>query len=544
MEACVGIVGAGPVGLACALRLASFGVSAMVLEAEPSLVRQGSKACLIQGDVLEILDKCGCAAQIAHEGVTWHVARTYVRGKVISTTVYPKPIGFGPFVNISQYRIEQVLLEKLSQTKGSSVRWGHRVVAVAQDEDGVTVTAETPDGRRLLRFSYLAACDGVRSSLRELTGVRWTGYTHGDRFLITDVRADIPLAQERHFHYDSPFNPGRQLVIHAQPDNVWRIDWQLAASADIESELRNGGIDRRIRKVIGDVPYHIEWLSTYRFHQRVVEKFRVGRIFFAGDAAHALPPYGARGMNSGLQDVDNLAWKLGMVVAGQAGDELLDTYHTERYAAAAENLRVTEETIRFMVPPTRPRRWLRNLTLQLATRLPSARHRVNSGRMAEPFVYPGSPSVPEIYDCPLSGRFAPDLRVTVNGEQRRLRTLLGRGFVILGFAAADDEPGFASAIPEEVAGLGVGGVFVSAAAHKNRLPPHVTAALAPGGPGHFGEYQPGSWYVVRPDGHIGAGGRWEAGWEIPGIREVLARAVLSCGGAAVMSSHQVERQAS
>ena len=362
----VGIVGAGPVGLSLAARLASLGIPSVLLEADSHLRKQGSKACLIQGDVLEVLDKFGCADQIHAEGITWHIARTYVRDKEIRTTMYPRRIGFGPFVNISQYRVEQTVLTRVEADPLCQVRWSHRVTGIWQDADGVRVQAQTPEGQVGLRFQYVVACDGVRSALRELVGVAWTGYSHADRFLITDIRAQLPLAKERHFHYDPSFNPGRQLVIHPQPNDTWRIDWQLPPDADIESERRTGAFDKRVRAVIGDIPYEIDWLSTYRFHQRVVERFAVGRVFFAGDAAHALPPYGSRGMNSGIQDADNLAWKLALVLDGHADHSLLETYHDERYAAARENLAVTEATIRFMVPPSRSRRWIRAVLLRLA----------------------------------------------------------------------------------------------------------------------------------------------------------------------------------
>ena len=478
-DAPVGIVGAGPVGMSCALRLASFGVRSMIIEAETGLVPQGSKACLIQGDVVEILDKVGSGEQIAAEGVTWHVARTYVGGKEISKTVYARPLGFGPFINISQYRIEQVLLDRLKRTAEAEVLWGHPVTALEQRDGGVFVLA----GGRRLRFRYLLACDGVRSTLRELTGVAWIGQTYADRFLITDIQADLPFARERHFHYDPPFNPGRQLVMHAQPGNVWRIDWQLPPDADIEAERRTGALEQRIRDVIGSVPYKIEWLSTYRFHQRVVEHFRVGDVFFAGDAAHALPPYGARGMNSGIQDADNLAWKLAWVLRGTADPALLDTYHVERCAAAQDNLRVTAATIQFMVPPSAARRGVRRLLLT-ASRFGVLRGHVNSGQMAEPFVYADSPIITE---GELAGRFAPDRMVYRDGAQVRLRTLLGRDFILLCFARTKAEA-------DRMAGRDV-----------PRVP--VVTFVAGDEPGdRHSAYLAGYWYLARPDGHIAGSG--------------------------------------
>jgi 2-polyprenyl-6-methoxyphenol hydroxylase-like FAD-dependent oxidoreductase len=533
----VGIVGAGPVGLVTAARLASFGIPSVLFEADPHLRKQGSKACLIQGDVLEVLDTFGCAEQIAREGVTWHVARTYVRNREIRTTVHPQRIGYGPFVNISQYRIEQVLLAKVEADPQCTVLWSHRIVDVTQDDEGVVVQAQTPDGDREYRFRYLVACDGVRSELRGILGVEWTGYSHKDRFLITDIRAELPLAKERHFHYDPSFNPGRQLVIHPQPANVWRIDWQLPPDADIEAERRSGALDRRVRAVIGDTPYEIDWLSTYRFHQRVVNQFRVGRAFFAGDAAHALPPYGSRGMNSGIQDADNLAWKLALVLDRRATEDLLDTYHDERYAAARENLAITEATIRFMVPPSLPRRLIRAALLRLSHPFKSVRRHVNSGRMAEPFVYRDSPIVDPPNGHPLVGAFAPDGWVDTAGRRERIRTLFGEAFVGLLFAtdpqSARDFAVQALAGKPQVPARLVLVLPAGIAVPTDDLPQpvvvvnHADVRLR-------AEYHADRpcWLLVRPDGHIAAAVHGTDGGQFAQVIGRCARAVAESAGTA------------
>ncbi len=503
----VGIVGAGPVGLITAARLASFGVRSVLLDLDPHLRRQGSKACLIQGDVLEVLDTVDCARTIGDEGVTWTVARTYVHDREIRRVEYPRPIGYGPFVNISQYRIEQVLLARVESDPLCEVRWSHTVTGLEQDADGVTLTVRTPGGVRAMRFGHVVACDGVRSEIRRITGVEWTGYTHRDRFLITDLRVRLPLAKERHFHYDPSFNPGRQLVIHPQPDDIWRIDWQLPPDADIERERSTGEFDARVRAVIGDLPYEVDWVSTYRFHQRVVADFRLGRVYFAGDAAHSLPPYGSRGMNSGIQDADNLAWKLAMVLEGTAPDSLLDTYHDERFAAAKENLRITEATIRFMVPPNRLRRLARSVLLRLSHPFKAARDRVNSGRMAEPYVYHDSRIVDPPAVHPLAGSFAPDAPVDAGGADR-LRRLFGAGFTGLSFhqereeavafarqalAAARSATGMVLVLPDAGAGGDTG------------LPAGVTVVADPDGSLRRAyRAEPDTCWVVRPDGHLGA----------------------------------------
>lgn len=528
LDAPIGIVGAGPVGLTTALRLASFGVRCEVLDADPDLVKQGSKACLIQGDALEILDKVGCAEQIAHEGVRWHIGHTYVRGQEIRRSEYPLPIGYGPFVNISQYRIEQILLDRALAGPLIDICWSHRVTGLVQGSDEVTVTAETPAGTRQLRFGYLVACDGVRSTLRDLVGVEWTGYSHKDLFLITDVRAKLPFTKERHFHYDPPFNPGRQLVIHPQPDDIWRIDWQLAPGADIEAEQKDGRLERRIRDVIGAVPYEIDWLSTYRFHQRVVDRLLVGRVLFAGDAAHALPPYGSRGMNSGIQDADNLAWKLALVLNGVAVPDLLDSYHVERHAAAEENLRITEATIRFMVPPGPVRRWLRNFVLTLAVPVKRARRHVNSGRMAEPHVYQNSPIVQSRERHPVLGSFAPDSMIRSGSSLIRLRTLFGSGFVALRFApdpaSATEFHTGAATVPTAVPVT-----FLSIVPTASSDEQAVLCDVDGSARAAF-RAQNGDWFLIRPDGHVAYTGNGDA--------TEIADAVKQAIRAAQISAHQ------
>jgi 3-(3-hydroxy-phenyl)propionate hydroxylase len=316
-------------------------------------------------------------------------------------------------------------------------------------------------------------------------------------------------------------------VIHPQPNDIWRIDWQLAPGTDIEAECRTGAFDKRVRAVIGDIPYEVDWLSTYRFHQRVVARFVVGRVLFAGDAAHSLPPYGSRGMNSGIQDADNLAWKLALVVSGEAGEALLQTYHAERYAAAVENLAVTEATIRFMVPPTRLKRLVRTTLLRLAGPLKPVRGLVNSGRMAEPFAYRNSPIV-EAGGNPLIGRFAPDGWVTCGERRIRIRTLFGNEFVVLCFGV---DSLAAERLVGELPSGGVGAPFrMLVVGDGDAEPPKHDEVTMLGDDdrtllGAYGLTRPGV-LIIRPDGHIGAA--------VDGLRgDAVLAALARCAGAPV-----------
>ncbi|GGX38042.1 FAD-dependent oxidoreductase [Tateyamaria omphalii] len=439
-DARVAIVGAGPVGLTLAALLSKSGISTSLYDKAPHLLRKGSKACLIQGDSLEVLDKIGCAAQIAEEGIAWRNGHVFLNDIELMPHTFPERPGFSQFVNISQYRIEQELLRHLEQDPLCTLYWDHEVVGLHQTSSGVTLDLRNEDQSFAAEYLYVVACDGVYSTVRDLMGLEFPGYTHQNPFLITDIRACLPMRKERHFYFNPAFHRGHQMVMHPQPDNIWRIDWQLEKGADIAAERENGGLDKRIRKVIGDVPYNIEWISTYQFNQKVMDRFVAGRVLFAGDAAHALPPYGSRGMNSGIQDADNLAWKLSRVLNGTSDPGILSIYSDERRAAAVENVRLTEATMRFIAPADLRSKAIRHSVLFLARLFPAARKWIDHGKMSEPFTYTSSEMIGPKDFCPIVGHFLPDLPVFLENKRSRLRKLLGDEFTCLIFPEQSSIP--------------------------------------------------------------------------------------------------------
>lgn len=555
-DAPVAIVGAGPVGMTSALLLAGHGLRSTILESEESLLGQGSRSICVQRDVLDIFERLGCGQTMADRGVSWTIGRTYYRDVELFQIRFPE-VGadaFPPFVNLPQAMMEEYLLERVRAEPLVDLRWGHRVESLAQDPEGVRLTAVTPDGPAEVRASYAIGCDGARSAMRRLLGIELPGHSFEDRFLIADVRAVLPFPNERRFFFDPPFNPGRQVLVHPQPDGVWRIDWQIPADVDVEQERATGRLDRRIRAVVGDVDYQVVWLSTYRFHQRVASRFRAGRAFLAGDAAHLMSPFGARGLNSGVADAENLAWKLWLVLEGRAPVELLETYDQERRAAARENVAITDATMRFMVPPSRLHRLLRTAILRGSPRVPALRRWVNSGKLFAPFVYASSPIVEPGPGAggagavrhrsraggasastgsapPRAGAIAPDApcrlaapdgRPGTPGDTsprgsssrvpvRRLRQLLGRGFVALYVPVR---------MVEDPAGSEAGAAFARRALERAPLAPlEVFVVVGPGErpPGlpegaralvdiegvlatAYGG--PGWLYLIRPDGHV------------------------------------------
>jgi 3-(3-hydroxy-phenyl)propionate hydroxylase len=335
------------------------------------------------------------------------------------------------------------------------------------------------------------------------------GHSHDDLFLICDIRAELPFPRERRLFFDPPWNPGRQVLVHPQPDDVWRIDWQVPPDTDVAAELADGRLERRIRAVIGrDTPYELVWVTAYRFHQRMVERFRCGRVLLAGDAAHLMSPFGARGLNSGAADAENLAWKLAAVLRGDAPVDLLESYDDERRAAATQNLAVTDRTMRFMVPHGRLRRAARNAVLRGSLRLAAMRRMVNSGRLAEPAVYAGSPVVapdPLPHDAAAIGSVAPDFACERLGAARRpvrrLRELLGEDFVAL-LVGLDDAPTAAAAAVRASRLSYPARVRVVAVGPDRAL--RDVVVLAPAKPAEVGPYRaagPRAW-LIRPDGHL------------------------------------------
>lgn len=305
--------------------------------------------------------------------------------------------------------------------------------------------------------------------MRKQLGIPFEGYGHDDNFLICDVRTGVKLPPERHFHFDPPFNPGRTVLIHPQPDSTVHIDWQVGPDlTDADEEVRSGALDARLRAVLGDEPYSIRWVTAYKFKQLRARHFRQGRCFLVGDAAHLTSPYGARGMNSGIADAENLAWRLAMVVNGVSADRLLDFYEIERVHASIENLAITGRTARFMCPITFRDRIKQRLVLRAAKRIPAARRFVDSGSFYVPPCYRSGTAV-------TSGEIFPDARIKDGASgAARLGELLRHAITVLwspgegvGDGGLDDLPG--DAVPGlRLTVIEIDAATASPAAHARR----------------------------------------------------------------------------
>ncbi len=425
------IVGAGPVGLAAALELANHKVECVVLD-DNNTVSAGSRAICWSKRSLEIFDRIGIGGRAVEKGVVWKVGRTFHRDvEMFNFDLLPEKGHKRPaFINLQQYYVEEYLIDAALASPRVDLRFLNRLTGAVNHDDCVEVTIDTPAGAYRLECEYLIACDGARSSLRTLLGLDLVGEHFEERFLIADIEMKANFPSERRFWFEPEFHNGQSALLHKQPDNIYRIDLQLGWDADPEVERQEENVAPRIRRVVGTRDFRIDWVSVYTFQCRRLNSFLHGRIVFAGDAAHVVSPFGARGGNSGLQDVDSLCWRLAAVLDRKAPAELLRAYDRERTFAADENICHSSRTTKFMTPADGMERVFRDQLFKLARKAPFARAWINSGRLSSPCVYPDMPDdAPMLPGRARPGSVAPD----APQETRWLLDSLGKDIAMVGF---------------------------------------------------------------------------------------------------------------
>jgi len=518
------VVGAGPVGLTLAIDLALRGIPVVLLDNDNTL-SSGSRAICFAKRTLEVFDRLGCGDRMVGKGVSWHVGKVFFHDEqVYSFDLLPEPGHERPaFINLQQYYVEGYLVERAAALPLIDLRWNNKVTGIEQNDGGAVLTVETPEGDYKLQAGYVAACDGSRSNLRQMLGLEAKGRTFRDRFLIADITMDAQLPTERRFWFDPPFHPGQSVLLHKQADGMWRVDFQLGWDADPVEERKPENITPRVRALLDSIGFEgvqftIGWASVYTFACQRMERFRHGRVLFVGDSAHGVSPFGARGANSGVQDADNLAWKLAAVLRSEAPDALLDSYASEREFAADENIRHSTRATDFITPKSEVSRLFRDAVLELTKRHAFARTLVNSGRLSVPAVLRDSPlNTPDadaFAGAMVPGAAAADAPIVrADGSTGwLLRECHAAQFTALVFGTGDAAERSVQALK----------------ACDFQL--HIVRVEAATSGGEFAmrryDAQPGTVYLLRPDQHVCA--RWRHP-TAASIREAIDRALAKKG---------------
>ena len=511
------IIGAGPVGLTLAIDLAQRGQRVLLLDNDHRL-SIGSRALCFAKRTLEIWDRLGVGAPMVEKGVSWNVGKVFLRDEQLyQFNLLPEDGHERPaFINLQQYYCEAYLVERCLQLPNIEIRWDNKVAAIETRDDGALLTVETPEGSYPIDAGWVLACDGSRSTMRQLMGLESKGRIFQDRFLIADVKMTADFPTERWFWFDPPFHPNQSVLLHREPDNVWRIDFQLGWDADPEQEKKPEHIIPRVQALLGkEVDFTLEWASVYTFACLRMDQFVHGRVVFAGDCAHGVSPFGARGANSGVQDADNLAWKLDWVLKGRAGVELLQSYGPEREYAADENICNSTRATDFITPKSEISRMFRDVTLGLAREHEFARRLVNSGRLSVPATLHGSalntPDVDVFAGQQVPGAALTDAPVQrADGQPSWLLRETATDFTLLVFG---ELPAWAQQI-EHLTPVSIGRDLLDV---QGLVAQRLDAS-------------PGSAYLIRPDQHVAA--RWRQP-SAAGVRAALATATAQSRAAAV-----------
>ncbi len=486
------IVGGGPVGLTLALDLGRKGHRVVVLN-RFDFIAAGSKAICFAKRSLDIMDRLGIGQRMIEKGVIWNLGKVFhsdAEDPLFQFDMLPVKDQKNPgFINIQQYYVEEYLVDALADYSNVDLRWGHEVVGLQHHDDSAAVTVRCAQGEYSITAPWVIAGDGSKSPMRQMLGLDFEGRVFEDNFLIADVKFTEDRPSERWFWFDPPFNGAGSALLHKQPDDVWRLDFQLGWDIDRDAAILPENVEPYVRGMIGDdVEFEEEWYSVYTFQCRRMRNFVHGRVIFIGDAAHLVSPFGARGCNGGIADADNLAWKLDLILNGDAAPNLIASYDYEAIVTADENILNSTRSTDFMTPKSTMSHVFRDAVLELAKDHQFARPFVNSGRLSTPVSYPQSPLTTPDAD-PWGGGVMPG--------SPALDAALGDGWLI-------DQLGDEFVLMTNGGGITCEGVRVlDLAEHENAAAVIERYGLTDGGA-----------YLFRPDQYVAA--RWHS----PSLDEV------------------------
>ncbi|WP_407108014.1 FAD-dependent monooxygenase [Rhodococcus aetherivorans] len=503
------VVGAGPVGMAVALGLAQRGIPVTILEAADQ-VSFGSRAICISRHSLEAAARLGFGAELEKIVLPWVGGRSFYRDQQVLHFRMPqrefdvRP----PMINVSQSEYEQIVVDTIEQNPLITLHWQASIAGILRGDDEVTLEVDTAFGKRHLRAAWVVAADGGRSRMRELAGLRLEGTNYEGRYVIADIHWESDLPAERMVWFDPPSNPGSTIIMHKQPKNIWRIDYQLDPSEDAEIETQEDAIRARIAKHLdwlqNDLPWTLEWHGFYSARALALREFTHDRILFAGDAAHLVPIFGVRGLNSGMEDAETLAWQLAAVVHGNADAALLQAYSIERHDAWEQNVANAGKSTLIMSPGTHGYRTTRDAVLALAMGRPEFGELINPRQSSatharlSPLTWPVAEGLTGV----LPGDPVEDRRVRVvtadGSTASSLNVVRGTGFAVVGFGLdADGSAALAAATSDLAAALAP--ESVRAAAVGGTAADGVTVLDAPDLAEALGATA-GEAFVIRPDG--------------------------------------------
>ena len=509
------IAGSGPAGMVTALELARHGVPSVVLESELQ-VSQGSRAIVFTRRSMEILQQVGVAQRMSEQGLPWRFGNSYYRGQRVFRMEAPHDSDdrYFPMLNIQQQYMEEYLLDACAAQPLIDFRWGNKLVQIRQEEGVAHLQIDTPEGPYAMDTDWLVAADGGRSEIRTALGLKMEGASYEGFFVIADIRIDLPLPTERLAFFDPDWNPGNTILMHREPHGIWRVDYQLPPGETPEQALRPASLKARIDAqlaMIGHagIPWEMDWSSVYSARTLTLPDYVHGRVLFTGDAAHLLPIFGVRGANTAFQDAQALGWQLGCVVKGLAGEKLLANYSAERVGAAREIIDEAGKSTRFMTPPSRGFRLLRDAVLSLSLSQGFVRP-LYHWRTSRPHEYSGSVLNSTGDDNALfnagPAHGAPPRNIRLSADDFLLDHL-GGGFDLLYFTEA---PALPEALQQVVAGARARGVPLTVIAVGAPGPVAGADLSLPDARGHFrqryGVPASGAAYLLRPDQHVCA--RW------------------------------------